>query len=113
MTRPLVDKERLREEWKDKWAGQPRTTRCLMVWNSVNEIIGSDVPNLMTVAYSILRAQPHCVDNERIHGIRKLVENEKRQSMSAFVLGRSGPVVPRRRGMLAERQGELGCAGVR
>ncbi len=87
-----VDEDTLKSEYQcakkqilvsfmDKWAQLSVTKRCIMVWLEVHKMIGKDIPNLMFVVTSILTAQPHAVDNERLHGVRKLVENEKRQSM--------------------------------
>ncbi len=55
-------------KYKDNWAGPPRTTRYLMLWNTA-EIVGSDVSNLMTVSCVIITAQLHCVDNKKMQSM--------------------------------------------
>ncbi len=74
-----LKKQVLKEYALENW--DPRLTateRCVKVWGDIEKSMGSDVPNMLSIAHSLLIAQPHCVDNERLHGFRKLLESDKR-----------------------------------
>ncbi len=62
----------------EKWEGLSVTERCQRVWGDIEKNMGGNASQFMEIVASVLVAQPHCVDNERIHGVRKLIESDKR-----------------------------------
>ncbi len=62
----------------DRWSDLSVTERCRRVWSEIDKNMGQNAPHFMLMATAVLIAQPHCVDNERVHGVRKLIESDKR-----------------------------------
>ncbi len=74
----LVLKEHAEAKWDPLMSS---TDRCVKVWSEIEKGMAGDVPNMLFIAQSLLIAQPHCVDNERLHGLRLLIESDKRSML--------------------------------